>query len=143
MDDLRNRSLGELFSELSADVSRLVRKEMELARLELSRIASTVVRRASFIALGAVLCVAGLLSLVATLTLAGIALGLSPLVSSAIVTLLVFAIGGLLVSQGMAALRKESLVPTETIQTLKDTGEIFRGPAADTRTVAAVHARGV
>ena len=37
MDDLRNRSLGELFTELSRDVSVLVRKEIELARLEMSR----------------------------------------------------------------------------------------------------------
>ena len=86
MDNLRNRSLGELFTDLSRDVSVLVRKEIELARLEMSRIANTLARRATFIAIGAVLAVAGLLSLIATLTLAGIALGLSPLASSAIVT---------------------------------------------------------
>ena len=93
MDNLRNRSLGELFTELSRDVSVLVRKEIELARLEMSRIANTLARRATFIAIGAVLAIAGLLSLIATLTLAGIALGLSPLASSAIVTVLTIAIG--------------------------------------------------
>ena len=129
MDNMRNRSLGELFSDLSQDVSLLVRKEIQLARLEMSRIVGTLARRATFIAIGGVLCVAGLLALVATAILGGIALGLSPLVSSAIVTVLLFAIGGLLVSSGMSALRKDSLVPTETIQTLKDTGEIFRTPA--------------
>jgi hypothetical protein len=128
MDNLRNRSLGELFSDLSQDVSLLVRKEIELARVEMGRIASTLARRATFIAVGAVICVAGLLALVATAILGGVALGLSPLVSSAIVTGLLFAIGGLLVASGMSALRKDSLVPTETIQTLKDTGEIFRTP---------------
>ena len=122
MDNLRNRSLGELFTELSRDVSVLVRKEIELARLEMSRIANTLARRATFIAIGAVLAVAGLLSLIATLTLAGIALGLSPLASSAIVTVLMIVIGGVLVMQGTSALRTETLVPTETIQTLKETG---------------------
>ena len=130
MDNLRNRSLGELFTDLSRDISVLVRKEIELARVEMSRIANTLARRATFIAIGAVLAVAGLLSLLATLTLAGIALGLSPLASSAIVTVLTLAIGGVLVMQGMAALRTDSLVPTETIQTLKETGEIFRSPAS-------------
>ena len=135
MDNLRNRSLGELFSELSRDVSTLVRKELELAKVEMGNIASTVARRAVLMGVGAVLCGAGLISLVATLTLGGMAMGLSPLVSSLIVTLLVFAIGGILVMQGMAALKKDHLVPTETIQTLKETGEIFRMPATEARVV--------
>jgi hypothetical protein len=136
MDNLRNRSLGELFSELSRDVSTLVRKELELAKVEMGAIASTVARRATLMAAGAALCFAGLLSLVATLTFAGIAMGLSPLVASLVVTLLVFAIGGILLMQGMSALKKDSLVPTETIQTLKDTGEIFRTPAASSAATA-------
>ena len=143
MDNLRNRSIGELFTDLSRDIAMLVRKEIELARLEMSRIGSVVARRAMGIAVGAVLCLAGLLSLVATLTLGGIALGLSPLVSSAIVTGLVLAIGGVLVMQGVAALRRDTLVPTETIQTLKETGEIFRAPAAPPRTMSAASARSV
>jgi hypothetical protein len=143
MDDLSNRSLGELFTDLSSDISMLVRKEIELARLEMSRIAGTLVRRVAFIAIGAALATAGLLSLMATLTLAGMALGLSPLASSGIVTLLALAIGGLLVMQGLSALRADTLVPTETIQTLKETGEIFRAPVRDTRAVTAAHARGV
>jgi hypothetical protein len=143
MDNLRNRPLGELFTELSRDIALLVRKEIELARVELSGIASILARRATFIASGAVLCLAGLVSLIATLTLAGVALGLSPLASSAIVTLLVFAIGGLLVALGLAALRKDSLMPTETIQTLKDTGEIFRSHGTPSRAVGAVSARGL
>ena len=133
MDNLRNRSLGELFTELSRDVSVLVRKEIQLAQLEMSRIANTLARRATFIGIGAVLAIAGLLSLIATLTLAGIALGLSPLASSAIVTVVMIVIGGVLVMRGMSALRADTLVPTETIQTLKETGEIFRSPASDAR----------
>jgi uncharacterized membrane protein YqjE len=132
MENLRDRSLGELFTELGRDAAMLVRKEIELARVELSGIAATFARRATLIAIGAVLCVAGLLSLVATATLAGIAMGLSAMVASAVVTLLVFAVGGLLVWRGLGALRAGTYLPTETIQTLKDTGEIFR---AHTRSV--------
>jgi hypothetical protein len=142
MDHLRNRSLADLFTDLGRDVSLLVRKEIELARVEVGRIAGTVARRAVFIAAGAVLCVAGLLSLVATMTLGGIAMGLSPLAASAAVTALVLAVGGLLVWRGLAALRAESLVPTETIQTLKETGEIFRAHVTDAPAVRAVHAPG-
>jgi hypothetical protein len=131
MDNLRNRSLGELLSDLGQDVALLVRKEIELARVEIGHIVGTVARRASFIAVGAALGVAGLLALVATAILGGIAMGLSPVVSSAIVTVALLAVGGLLVSSGMAALRKESLLPTETIQTLKDTSQIFRVRAGE------------
>ena len=127
MNNLSNRSLGELFTDLSRDIAVLVRKEIELAKVEMSRIGVVLARRVAYMAVGAVLCVAGLLSLVGTATLAGIAMGLSALAASAIVTLLMLAVGGLLLMQGMAALRKESLLPTETIQSLKDTGEIFRG----------------
>jgi hypothetical protein len=116
MDHLRNRSLAELFSDLGRDVSMLVRKEIELARAEMGRIAGTVARRAVFIAIGAVLCIAGLLSLVATMTLG--------------------------VWQGLAALRSDSLVPTETIQTLKETGEILRAHAVNAPAVRAAHAPG-
>jgi hypothetical protein len=142
MDDLRNRSLGELFTDLSRDISVLVRKEIELARLEMGRIAATLARRATLIAIGAVLALAGVMSLTATLTLGGIALGLSPLASSAIVTLLMLAVGGVLVMQGLSALRSDALVPTETIKTVKEAGEIFRSPGTDARGVT-VPARGV
>lgn len=141
MDNLSNRSLGALFSELSRDVSTLVRKELELAKVEMGQIAGTVARRAVLLAVGGALCFAGVISLVATLTFAGIALGLSPLVSSLVVTALVLAIGGTLIMQGMAALKKDRLVPTETIQTLKETGEIFRMPAAEARVAATAPVR--
>ncbi len=143
MENLSNRSLGELFTDLSRDIGLLVRKEIALARAEMGRIAGTVARRATFIAIGAVLCLAGLMSLLATLTLGGVALGLSPLVSSAIVTVLVLAIGGVLLWQGLSALRSDRLVPTETIQTLKDAGEIFRSDAGPSRAVGATAARGI
>jgi hypothetical protein len=126
MDNLSNRSLGDLFGDLGRDVARLVRKEIELARVEIGGIAGLFARRAAFIAIGAALCLAGGLSLLATATLAGIAMGLSPLGASAIVTAVVLAIGALLVWRGFAALRKDSLVPVETIKTMKDTAEWAR-----------------
>jgi uncharacterized membrane protein YqjE len=129
MDTQSTRSLGDLFNELSRDIARLVRKELELAQVEIGAIVATLARRTVFIGIGAVLCLVGTLSLAATATLGATALGLSPVVASALVTLAIFAIGGLLVWRGLAALRAESFVPKETIQSLKDAGEIFRAPA--------------
>jgi putative superfamily III holin-X len=129
MEDLRNRSIGELFGDLSRDTATLVRKELELARVEMARIATLTVRRASWIAVGALLALGGFFALVATAVLAGIAFGLSPVVSALLVTVLLLAIGGTLVAQGIAALRRETFVPTETIRTIKDTAAWARTQA--------------
>jgi hypothetical protein len=129
MDDLRNRSIGELFGDLSRDTATLVRKELELARLEMSRIAALTARRATMIAIGALLALGGFFALIATAILAGIAFGLSPVVSALLVTALLMAAGGALVAQGLAALRRETYAPTETIRTIKDTAAWARTQA--------------
>lgn len=54
-------SLGDLFAELGADLSQLVRKELELAKVEAREEAHRLTRAASF---GAVASVAALLALV-------------------------------------------------------------------------------
>ena len=121
MNDLKNRSIGELFADLSRDTATLVRKELELFKIEMSRIAALTARRATMIGIGALLAVGGFFALIATAILAGIAFGLSPLVSALIVTLLLLAAGGGLVAQGLSALKHETFVPTETIRTIRDT----------------------
>ena len=140
MDDLRNRSLGELFADLSRDTATLLRKEIELTRLELGGIAGRLARRAVFMAIGIVLCIGGMLSLLATATLGVMAMGLSALAASAVVTGLVLAIGGLLVWRGLTAFQAETYMPTETIQTLKDAGQIFRTPVDAAGAAGAPHA---
>jgi hypothetical protein len=126
MDDLKHRSIGELFADLSRDTATLMRKELELARLEISRIAMLTARRATWMAIGALLVAGGLFALIATAILAGIALGLSPLVSALLVAVLLLAGGGALVAHGLSALRHETFVPTETIRTIKDTAAWVR-----------------
>jgi hypothetical protein len=129
MDDLKNRSIGELFADLSRDTATLVRKELELARIEMARIATLTVRRATWIAVGALLALGGFFALIATAILAGVASGLSPVMSALLVTALLLVAGGALVAQGIAALRRETYVPTETIRTIKDTAAWARTQA--------------
>jgi hypothetical protein len=129
MDDLKNRSIGELFADLSRDTATLVRKELELARVEMSRIAALTAQRAAWIAVGALLGLGGFFALIATAILTGIAFGLSPVVSALLVGILLLAIGGALVAEGIAALRRETFVPTETIRTIKETAHWARTQA--------------
>jgi uncharacterized membrane protein YqjE len=124
MSELRERSLGDLFAELSRDTSTLIRKEFELAQVEMSRKLSHAARQVAFLLVGAAVVYAGLLALVAGLVLILVRMGAAPSWAAAlIVALAVLAIGGLLVGRSISALRAASLVPTKTIQSVRETTE--------------------
>jgi hypothetical protein len=113
------RSLGELFSELMRETSTLVRQELDLFKTEMGQKAAHVGKDVGMIAGGGLVAYAGLLALVAAL------IGLLDLfmpwwASALIVGLAVTAAGGMLVKKGLDALKREDLVPRETIDTLKE-----------------------
>ena len=115
-----DRSLGQLFADLSRQLSTLVRQEIDLARSELMANARTLTRDVSLVAVGGAVLYAGLLALVATLILALIQIGLDPWISALIVGVIVAAIGAALIARGRAGLANADLAPRRTIETLKD-----------------------
>jgi len=115
-----------LLGQLSQDTGTLVRKEFELARVEVGRIAAFASRRLVLVGVGAAIALAGMLALTAAAVLAGIALGLSPLVSASLVALLLLVVGGVLAWRGISGLRAADLMPTETIRTVKNTASWAR-----------------
>jgi hypothetical protein len=118
-DNLDNRSLGDLLAELSRETGQLVRKEFELATTELTAQAKKTGGQAGLAAAGGALVHAGLL-----VALAAIVIGLSevvePWLSALMVGLLTMGIGYLLVNRGVTGLRETRIVPTQTIETLKE-----------------------
>jgi Flp pilus assembly protein TadB len=127
MERTEDRSLGELFAELSRETSTLIRKQFELARVELSDKLSRAGRHAAVIGVGGALAHAALLTLVAALVLALIALfNVSAWAAALIVGVLLGAGGYALLRSGMSAFRRESLRPEETIRTLKESAEWAR-----------------
>ncbi len=62
-------SLGELFSDLSASASTLVRQEFELAKVEMTRKANKAVRDSILVIVGGLLGFAALLTLIAAVVL--------------------------------------------------------------------------
>jgi uncharacterized membrane protein YqjE len=118
----REPTLGDLFSDLSAQASLLVRQEVQLAKVEMSEKASQVGREIALIAVGGVLAYSALLAIAA-----GIILGLGLLIpywAAALLVGLVFAIvGGALAWTGVQALKNINLAPTQTIETLKEDKE--------------------
>jgi hypothetical protein len=113
------RPLGELFSELASETGTLIRKEVELAKTEMTDKAKVAGRNAASVAVGGVVAFMGGLALLAGLILA---LGmLIPLwVSALLVGAVVAGIGGALVMKGMTSFKRIDPVPRETVRTLEE-----------------------
>lgn len=113
------RRVSELFSELSSELSLLLRKEMELARVELREEAAKAARAGAALSVAAV---AGLFVLVYASSAAAWALaeimpaGLAFLIV-AVVWLLVAGVGAAL---GRNRLRQVHPVPEQTVRTLEE-----------------------
>lgn len=118
----REPSLGELFSNLSTGASVLVRKEVELAKVELSQKASKAGREVAVLAGAAALANAALMCLIAALVLG---LGyLVPLWASALMVGIGLAIvAGVMAWTGMEALKRINPIPTQTVETLQEDKE--------------------
>ena len=115
------RSLGELFAELSRDTGILVRKELELATTELTAKAKVAGTHAATVAAGGALAHAGLLVLLAALVSLLAKFGIDVWLSAGIVACLTIGTGYFLLNKGLANLRQANLAPTQTIQSIKET----------------------
>jgi hypothetical protein len=117
-----DRSLGELFSELSRQTSTLIRQEVALAKAEMKQKGTEVGKDVGMMAAGGALAYAGLLALIATIIIV-LAEFMPWWLSALIVSLVVLGIGGLLVQRGMNALKQTNMAPEQTIETLKEDKE--------------------
>jgi hypothetical protein len=129
-DPRDDRSLGELLAELSRETGVLIRKEVELATTEMSAKLSTAGTHAGTVAAGGALAHAGLLVLVAALVIGLSQLGVTPWLSALLVGLLTIGVGYLLVSRGLANLRRTSVAPTNAIESMKETARWTTGQRA-------------
>jgi VIT1/CCC1 family predicted Fe2+/Mn2+ transporter len=121
MDAQRDeRSLGQLFGDLSRQLSTLVRQEIDLARTEVTTKASAATRDAALMGVGGALAYAGLLVLLGAAVLLLVEVGLDPWLAALIVGVVVAAIGGFLAMRGRDGLQNADLAPKRTIETLKD-----------------------
>jgi putative superfamily III holin-X len=119
------RSLGELLSAMTSDVSLLVRKELELAKAETKDELRTAGRAAG--AMGA----AAFVGYLAVLMLSfAAAWGLSEVMAAGwaflIVGVVYAVIGAVLFVQARARAREISPVPQQTVETLKEDVEWAR-----------------
>lgn len=116
------RSLGELFSELAAQTSTLVRSELQLARVELGQKATQAAKALGLVGVGAAVAYAGFLAMVAAAIL-GLGEVLPLWLSSLIVGAVVLIVGFLLSQERLAALKRIDVTPRATVITLHEDKE--------------------
>jgi len=114
-----DRSLGELFGDLTREMSTLVRQEVNLASTEMGAKISRAGKDVGYLAIGGAVAYAGFLALLAALII-GLATFLPWWVSALIVGIIVAGIGYVLIQRGLSELKRVDLAPHQTIDTLKE-----------------------
>ena len=117
----QERSLGELFSDLTRNMSTLIRQETQLATTEMTQKAARAGKSAGVLVGGALVAYAGFFAL-----LWAIVYGLTSLfgwpiaISFLIVAIIVLAIGAFMAYRGYDTLKKTDLMPRQTVETIKE-----------------------
>jgi hypothetical protein len=118
-----DRSLGQLFGDLSRQLGTLIQKEIQLAKTEMTTRVTTVGRDAGMIGAGGALAYAALL-----IALIGVSFLVADLLDSTwlgfvIVAILVGVLAAVLIQRGRAELQKTDLAPRQTIESIKEDAE--------------------
>ena len=117
-----NRSLGELFAELSRESTTLVRQEIALAKTEMIQKATRVGKDIGFLVVGGAVVYAGILAIMAAVILL-LAAVIPSWLSALLVGVIVAGVGYGMVQKGREALTHEDLAPRQTMDELKESAE--------------------
>ena len=112
-------SLGELFADLTREMTTLVRQEVHLATTEVSQKASDIGKNVAFLAVGGAIAYAGLLAVIAAVIMV-FASFLPWWLSAFIVGVAIAGVGYFMVQKGLDALKHMDVAPRRTINTLKE-----------------------
>jgi uncharacterized membrane protein YqjE len=115
----QNRSIADVLRDMITQVTTLLRKETELARVELSENVSRAAIGLGLIVGGAVLLIPALVILLEAAVAALEQNGMRPAEATAIVGGCALVLGFILVAIGLSRLRVTSLMPNKTIQQLQ------------------------
>lgn len=121
-----NRGIGDLLGDLGRQVSTLVRKEIELARVEITSSVGRAGRGAAMAGLGGALLYAGLLVLLAAAVFGLVEAGMEPWLAALFVGVTAAAIGGVLTSVGVKQVQTTNVAPTLTAETVRENVEFVK-----------------
>jgi len=122
MPELRQeRSIGELFGQLTQDMTLLVRQEVQLARTEMTEKLSRFTTNLISVGAGGFVAYLGGLALMAALILAvrdlaNISLAWSALIVGGILAI----VGYVMLQRGMKELKRTELAPRRSVENIKD-----------------------
>jgi hypothetical protein len=116
-----DRSIGELFGELSQDMALLVRQEAQLAKTEMQTKLSKVTGDLISLAAGGIVALVGGLAITATVILLLIdPIGLKPWLAALIVGVLLGIVGWVMLQRGLKDLKRTDPTPRRTVETIKE-----------------------
>jgi len=124
-----DRSLGDLFSDLSLQTSDLIRQEMRLAKAEFSEKLADAGRHAMMIGVSIAFGFAAVVAAAAAFTLLLVNVGVEPWLAAIITAAVMGLVAYVLAQAGISALRAKSIAPVETIHSLKETTQWLKNPS--------------
>jgi hypothetical protein len=117
----QERSIGELFGELSQDMALLVRQETQLARTEMQQKLSKITTDLVALATGGIVAYLGGLALTAFVILLLIdPIGLKPWLAALIVGVVLGVVGWVMLQRGLKELKRTDPTPRRTVDSIKD-----------------------
>ena len=122
MPEKGERSIGQLFTELTQELRTLFRQEIELFSVEMKEKMVRAVKDAAAIGVGGVIIGTGYLVLVAAMVL-GLATVMPAWGAALVVAAVFIAVGAVLVLKGSKDLKEVEVKPQKTTETLKETAK--------------------
>ena len=117
----QERSVGEVFGQLTQDLSLLVRQEAQLAKTEMQTKISRATSDLVSLAAGGVVALIGALALTAAIILLLIdPVGLSPWLAALLVGALMAGIGYVMLQGGLKDLKRIDPAPRRTVESIKE-----------------------
>ena len=115
------RSIGELFGELSQDMGLLVRQEAQLAKTEMQSKLTKVTGDLVSLAAGGVVAMVGGLAITAAVILLLIdPIGLKPWLAALLVGAILGIAGWVMLQRGLKDLKRTDPTPRRTVETIKE-----------------------
>ena len=117
--------LSGLFANLRQEATLLIKREVELARVEASQKVGQVTRGAVALAIGGAVLFIGILFLMLSGTF-GLSKVVEPWLAALIVGGVVLLVGVIMLLKGISNMRNMNLTPQRTLETLKDDARLVR-----------------
>jgi uncharacterized membrane protein len=115
-------TLGDLFSSLTEDMSTLIRQEVDLARTETMEKVSSATRSVVSMVAGGMIAYAGLIGVMIAV-IVGLSRFMPLWLSALIVGIVVIVIGAIMIMSGRSSLQKMTVVPEQTVESMKENTE--------------------